>query len=394
MRQGVIVLSLLLFRAPQIAQSASPDATGAGVGHRQVAPDRASRWRSDIALFDRTLRAEQYDFGKRYDVTAFSGEIDALESNAGALTDAAITMRLMRLVASIHDGHSRVTLPLFAPFRRLPLSLEWYTDGLAVMAAAPDYSRALGARVVRMGSMTPDQVLAALSPYIAHENEFGLRAESPAYLTTVELLQHTGAAAADGRVTFTLAHADGTTFELSVGPLGPMKWTTVDALDALHAPMAVARSHPEQRFYWFQYLAESRAMYVRYDKCANEPDRPFAQIAEDMFRTADAQHVERWILDVRMNAGGMDSVIAPLVSGLKSRSVAPGHLFVLIGPHSFSAAIENALDLRRALRATLVGEPSGGAAPGGSGMASPRSRAARRGATSANRAAPSPSSPG
>ncbi|HEU4387648.1 MAG TPA: peptidase S41, partial [Blastocatellia bacterium] len=52
-------------------------------------------------------------------------------------------------------------------------------------------------------------------------------------------------------------------------------------------------------------------------------------------------------------------VIWPLFSGLKKREALSAHLFVLIGPATFSSAQDNALDLRRDLKATLVGEATG-----------------------------------
>jgi|SRR5579872_1816142 len=321
--------------------------------------DRSARWRDDLTRLSRILKAEQYAFPKRYDVSAFDAEITALERDAATLTDPDITLRLMRLVAGAKDGHSRVVVPVFGPFRRLPLTVEWFADGLAVMSAAPEYADALGLRVTRIGRMTPEQVLAAAAPYIAHENEFGLRAESPGYLTVLEVLQAVGAADASGRVTLTLVRADGSSMEISVAPGNPLRWTTVSALDASHTPVDVSRRHPDQRFYWFEYLRDSHAMYVQYNTCQNDPTRPFAAFVRDALAAADRERVDRWIVDLRRNSGGMNRVIKPLTEGLAGRS-AHQPVFVLIGGATFSAAIENAMELKRKLHATLVGEPTGG----------------------------------
>ena len=321
--------------------------------------DRAARWRDDLAVFSDALKSGEYAFAKRNDIAGFDAEIAGLERAAGTLTDADITLRLMKLVAGAHDGHSHVILPLFAPFRRLPLTVEWLADGLAVMSAVPEYADAIGLRVTRIGAMTPEQVLAAAAPYIAHENEFGLRAESPGYLTTLELLQAVGAADTSGRVTLALVSADGSPVELSVAPGSPLKWTTVGVFEERHTPVDVLHRHPDQRYYWFEYLAEKHAMYVQYNTCQNDPKRPFADFAQEVFAAADRERVERWIVDLRRNSGGMDRVIRPLTNGL-ARRAAGQPVFVLIGGATFSAAIENAMDLKVKVHATLVGEPAGG----------------------------------
>ena len=66
-----------------------------------------------------------------------------------------------------------------------------------------------------------------------------------------------------------------------------------------------------------------------------------------------------------------------MINGLASRRKALGPVFVLIGPSTFSSAVDNALELQRALAARLVGEPSGGM-PGGYGevakLTSPNSK--------------------
>jgi hypothetical protein len=321
--------------------------------------DRAARWRDDLNVFSRALESGEYAFAKRNDVAAFDAEIASLQRDAAGLSDAVITLRLMKLVAGAHDGHSHVVLPLFRPFRRLPLTLEWYADGLAVTSAAPEYAAALGLRVTRIGTMTPEQVLAAAAPYIAHENDFALRAESSGYLTTVELLQTIGAVDASGRVMLALVAADGSPVDVVVAPGNPLKWTTVSAFEVRHTPADALHRHPDQRYYWFEHLPDVRAMYVQYNTCQNDPKRPFAGFATEALAAGDREHVERWIVDLRRNSGGMNRVIRPLTEGLAGRS-AHQPVFVLIGGGTFSAAIENAMELQTKVHATLVGEPTGG----------------------------------
>jgi hypothetical protein len=329
--------------------------------------DRAARWGADLTVFSQMLKAGQYAFAKRNDVAAFDAEIAALRRDAGTLTDPDITLRLMKLVAAANDGHSHVDLPLFAPFRRLPITVDWYADGLAVTSAAAEYSDALGLRVTRIGEMTPDQLLAAAAPYISHENEFALRAESPGYLTTVELLQTVGVADANGRVRFTLERPDGTPVQVTVAPGSPVHWSLVDAFEVRHTPVSVSRRHPDQRYYWFEYLPEARTMYVQYNICENDPLQHFDVFAQAVLSVAGSHPVARWVIDLWENSGGSNRLIAPLRDGLASRA-AREPIAVLIGGHTFSAAVDAAIDFKGRLHATLVGGPTGGR-PNGFGNA-------------------------
>lgn len=68
------------------------------------------------------------------------------------------------------------------------------------------------------------------------------------------------------------------------------------------------------------------------------------------------------IIDLRNNFGGISNVIEPFMADLAAHKVInqPDHLFVLIGPSTFSSAMLNALQFGTTTRATLVGEPTGG----------------------------------
>jgi hypothetical protein len=87
------------------------------------------------------------------------------------LSDPEIVLRLKRLVASLGVAHTGVSWPSGPlAFHHYPIALYWYSDGLGVLAAAPEYREAIGAHLVQIGSLTPQQVEAAVAAYIPQEN--------------------------------------------------------------------------------------------------------------------------------------------------------------------------------------------------------------------------------
>jgi hypothetical protein len=134
----------------------------------------------------------------------------------------------------------------------------------------------------------------------------------------------------------------------------------VNADDALHIPKEFCRKHPTA-FYWYEYLPDTHTLYLQYRKCANEPGNPFGEFTKNLFAFADSHPVQRVVVDLRFNGGGVSSIIKPLVDGLNSRPAltAKGHLYTLIGSHTFSSAMFAAMDFRAGLHAILVGEPAG-----------------------------------
>jgi hypothetical protein len=321
-------------------------------------PNRATQWEEDLQLFAKQFPASHIDFAKLYAPAAFDGEIAALRASIASLTDAEITLRLMKLVASAHVAHTYVGAPRLQPFHRLPLSLAWFSDGLAVVGASSEYATAIGTHVIRIGSKTPEQLLSVVAPYVSYEADGGLRAGITDRLATLEILQLAGAAGADGRVDFTVAKPGGEPFTVTVSPGDPATWKIQGLYDTLHIPEPLFRKNVD-RLYWYEYLADAKALYIQYGSCQNDPKQPFADFAREVFAFADSHPVERVIVDLRFNGGGNSSIMRPLTDGLKSRRSLRSKVVALIGPGTFSSAVLNGRELQTALHARLLGEPAG-----------------------------------
>jgi len=316
------------------------------------APLSETAWRYDLTTFSAQFMRGQKDFPKLYQSDGFFASIRNLEERLGTISDGEVALDLMRIVAAGRVAHTHVQIPnTMGFFRKLPVTLYWYPDGLAVTKAAAEYADAIGARVVSIGAMTPDQILAAVSPYISHENDVWLRETAPDLLVRLATLQHLKLTDAGGRVVFTLAKAGGEPFTMSVGVTDPRT-----AQMGMTAPAPLYRSRPGS-YYWFQYLEESRAMYVQYNRCEEDPQMPFAKFAAEVIAAIDSRKAERVIVDLRQNSGGNSTVIDPLKRALIQRPKV--RVFVLAGPETFSSALMNSLQLRGEARAKLVGAPLG-----------------------------------
>jgi C-terminal processing protease CtpA/Prc len=212
--------------------------------------------------------------------------------------------------------------------------------------------------------MTPQQVEAALAPYICRENDAWLHHESPTAMMLAELLQHEKIAGPEGRLRLTLEKADGAPFTLDLTPanpgtLNPGNWVAVE--EELRIPPPLYRKEFKP-FYGYAWLPDARALYIQYNKCQDDPQKSFATFIRELFAFSDTQPVQRVIVDLRFNGGGNSAIVQPLLDGLKSRPAlhAAGQLYVLIGGGTFSSGMMAAIDFQQKLQALLVGRPTGG----------------------------------
>jgi hypothetical protein len=326
---------------------------------------RVARWREDLDYFAREFPAKQMDFAILLPRDRFDQEVTELKRQAPELSDAEIVFALMRIVASLGVAHTSIAFGSIsgtAAPHSYPVEMQWFSDGLAVMATAPEYQQALGCRVVRIGAKTPEQVEAALAPYIPHENDAYLHFQSPRYMTLAELMQHEQIAEPSGSLRLTCAKVDGEKFTLDIAAERSVKTgrVLVKAEAASHIPEEFRRKHPGA-FYWYEYLPAAQTIYIQYNKCRNEPGNPFVNFAGNLFTFADTHPIQRVIVDLRFNGGGSSSILQPLVEGLQARPALPakGHLYTLIGSQTFSSGLMAAMDFRDRLHAILIGGPTG-----------------------------------
>jgi len=325
---------------------------------------REDRWRQDLECFRSELPQRHLDFSKLTSANDFNRAVTELEQNVTNLSDTEITFGLMRIVAGVGVAHTQLDWqPLAANFHRYPIQMQWCADGLQVLGTSPDYREALGARVVQIGSLTPEQLETVVEPYISHENPAWLHQQSPTYMVMAELLQHLQITNPDGTVDFSLAKPGGKLFALHVRPL---EWSaqvkdTLTIWDALQFAPPLYRRHRDAN-YWREFLSDSITLYLQYNKCADAPDISFSDFVDEAIACAVSNSATRVVVDLRGNAGGNSEVILPLLDGLKinSKLSAKGHLYVLIGGHTFSSGVMDAIYLRDQLHAILMGEPTGG----------------------------------
>jgi len=102
-------------------------------------------------------------------------------------------------------------------------------------------------------------------------------------------------------------------------------------------------------------------LYVQINSVTNTPEETLAQFAARMHAEIAAAKPEKVVIDLRLNRGGNNTLIVPLIRALiqSGRIDRKDRLFAIIGPGTFSAAQKLADALEEYTNVTFVGEPSG-----------------------------------
>ena len=308
-----------------------------------------AQWRDDLAFFARELPAHHANAFFTLSKTDFDAQIADLDKRLPALNNDERLMALQKIINAVGDGHTGIVFPQ----PRYPLGIEIgkFGNEFRVTAVAPGREKALGMRILKIGNMPIADAYAKALEYTPQGELDELRSgRALIYLTRGLVLHGIGIIPSPEQATFTLQDDSGTTFPLDI------HWSpAAEQHTASGAPKPLAQTRADETF-WCQMLDKEDALF-----CAFHSYQDLDKRAKEMFALLTEKHPKKLIIDMRDNGGGDNTVgDAELVKPLKASTYnVKGKLYVLIGPLTFSAAMNNAAQFQDETNAILVGETIG-----------------------------------
>jgi hypothetical protein len=318
----------------------------------QIPSLTGQQWIADTQHFADEVRAHHRDPYHLISKARFDSEVSALKARIPSMKDYEVVVGLQRLAAIIGDGHTFIDTSKL--YRQLPIEVFWFGNDLRVVCAAPEYKRALGTKVVKIGATPIKQVQQGLQQLIPQgESQWFVMDRSAGLVTQIEPLAALHIIPYSDTADFTFATDSGSQFTLQLRADSPSKSAS---LVPLGDPTPLPFQHPEAPF-WFSYLPDSQSVYVNF--------RSYQGLEEQTKLLAEfiAQRpAKRLIVDMRWNGGGnymhgREYLISKFTFMPELNRT--GRLFVITGRRTFSAGMTNVTDFRRETEAIIVGEPTG-----------------------------------
>ena len=220
---------------------------------------RAEIWRDDIlhVLAGSSFPARHANLFFHVKEAEWRAAVADLYARIPTLGDAQVLAGMVHLVAMIGDAHTM--MGAWGAAGRYPVSFVWFDDGIFVVGAAARSSVAsVGRKLVAIGAHPIADVIAAITPLVSRDNDVGVAAHVPDFLSDVALLAGIELAPITG-ATFVLADGAGKTRDLA---LIPGKAAAPVALPSV-LPLHSARG-PNTN-YWNNYDADGRLLYFAYN---------------------------------------------------------------------------------------------------------------------------------
>jgi hypothetical protein len=349
----------------------------AGAQHPALPSPSASmssaQWQADIDFLSDQLPRRHTNVFHTISKSTFDQEVSELKRQVPNFTREQVIAGIMKIVASVGDGHTNVPIAALRAqgFHILPIRFYFYADGIYIQGADRAYQKALGAKLISLGNLSAEEVFLRVSQAVGRDNEMTLKDRVPYYISVSELLFGLGITQSPQQASM-VVETGGTRFAMNVHAVAMPNlgfavpilaafspdWLDARAQGGAAAPLWLQNT---DKNYWMRYIPETKTLYVQYNRCIQDPNEPMAKFSERLGREIERQPVDSLVLDLRLNSGGDGTLNKPLLLTLiKADKInQKGKLFVFIGRRTFSAGQILVNELEYYTNATFVGEPTG-----------------------------------
>lgn len=313
----------------------------------------AAQWHADLAYLARELPRRHANAFFLISRSTFDAEVSALDKRIDTANSDEIFVGLQQIVKSIGDGHTGMgSAP---PDRRvMPLQFAKFDNDFRVSAVGPGLDEALGARLLKIGGIPVQEAWEQVLTMTSQGELMELRRENAlVYLSRGYALHGLGVIPDRNHAIYTLEDASAHQFDLDIKGLAPNENIL---MKSAYSDAALRFQRADQPF-WCKAIHDKHAVY-----CAWHSYQKLDENATAMFALVDQTRANKLVIDMRDNGGGDNTVgEAQMVKPIGARPDvnSKSHLYVLIGPKTFSAAMNNAAQFQDDTSAITVGETIG-----------------------------------
>lgn len=313
------------------------------------------QWHEDLQFLISELMAKHvnpFEFTPRQTLTA---EAAALDSRIATLNPDQIYMAMDHIANLIGDGHTYVEFP--PNLALFPVLFQRFGNDYRVVEATGSGTRALGMQLIAVdGTPVRDahrKLLSAITPIGETDVLRDVRAQN--FLSIGMALHGIGLAPQRDRATYTFEDASRKMFRMTLDALSPAQAEAAQWGWAWRR-RPLFHQRPKDGF-WYTYLPNSEAVYLSFRAYEN-----LSLLGPRFIDFVREKQPRKVIIDLRLNSGGdykegLKYIIDPILT--LNNINRPHHLFVLVGPDTFSAAMSNAAQFRTRTHALLVGQTIG-----------------------------------
>jgi len=369
----IAILALRRARAAALLAVALSTATPTPAPAGEANALTPAQWREDLKSAMTRIRDLHPALYRRVKPDSLDQAVRNLDRIIPELNDDQVVVGLMRLVSKIQDGQTLIQPweSKLAGGTTFPLRFQHFSDGLFITEAPREHAELAGAKVLQIGGVAADEAFDRVSGLLSYDNAFTRLHRGPMALVTPALARGAGLSRTRDSLELTVRTRQGARRTARIAAVpdesgGDWLWKdgklpVPEAVSAIDGVSEFPVSRRRDQNYWFAYLPDQKIVYVQFNAVRNDKEEPFERFCERMWQEVDSREVDKLILDVRYNDGGMGRILNPLLHGVIKRDAInrTGRFLVLTGRETSGAAVDCQAFLEEHTNVLFVGEPSG-----------------------------------
>ena len=330
----------------------------------------AKQWQQDLRFLQETVNNEYPFLFKKVTAKEFNAAAEELYKEIPNLQEHEIIVGLSRLVSLFKYGHSYVPFhqkPF--EFSEFPFRIYEFNDGIYIQGTHKNYPKAVGAKVLAIEGKPISDVLKAIEPTVEAENSQYFKAYGINNVRYPEVLHAQGVTDnLQSSIILTL-EKNGHQFQQKFSILPdkkrvPLTYRFVqqknDWLSARNQDKTPLYLKNLDKSYFYEYLPEQKTVYIRHSRIIDDASETIEAFYKRVFDFIENNDVEKLVMDVRLNGGGNNYLLKPIITGIiETKKInQEGKLFVILGRNTFSACQNLVNRLDNYTNAIFVGEPT------------------------------------
>jgi len=328
-----------------------------------IPPDPSEKeWIEDLHYLANQLITKHADLYSLVAEEKMTAAVKEIEKQIPDMSDAEIHMALFKIAALPNDGHTFpfIMIPAF-DLHSFPFKVYLFPEGLHIVDAGREYKDLIGARILKIGSATVEELFNHYPLFLAAENSSSYKERFTYMVMMAEWLLYHGIIQESGKAEFLMLKQNGDKVSLTVPSVRFYQhylWSGIFPIENEAPPVF---TNYREDYYHYQLLRDKKTLYIQFNQSMDQPGRATAkEFTANLIKEIVSMDLDRCIVDLRNNDGG-SPVWADLLQFLKEHQIfnQHGHLFVLIGRRTFSSAVIFATRLQLQTKAVFIGEPTG-----------------------------------
>lgn len=338
---------------------------------------------AEARLQDIKYLASLLKYDRSFDETARNQFEELMESSrqeVETMSLAQLYLLAAKASALADNGHTSVSLaPAQRDFNSIGVRYYHFLDGLYVVRALEEQQQLIGGRVIEIDGQPIDAVLSTLKSYFGGVEEWR-QLKAIMLLESPEILHAAGLAMSPTGYTLTVQDQYGSTRDVELTAQQAAKdtfvrkpWMTLKGEALPDEGDAWVRSlqyesddllplylqQIDQMYMWVPI--QNDGGYLRMQAMLNSEQQSMSAFFEEEIKPLPEGSLRYMVVDLRTNDGGDFSLFVEIAKWLPGKVAADGHLYIVVGPQTFSASVVGAALLKYygGEKASIIGSPMG-----------------------------------